>query len=232
MALARSVPATVLASALGLDDAAATEAASLAGVVAAALAPRPDTDPGRSDADGDDAARALAALLTPVARGSGSRTDAVAAAMATLVQAGDATAGLIGNALVAWARLPAGPVDPAPLVERVLRHDPPVHWTRRTGMAHTDLGGQHIEPGESLWLLLAPAGAAAGAGPDPEAGNPATTFGSGPHRCPGRHLAIALARGVLAAVADRQLRPVVADPPGYEPRPNIRIPTAVALRPA
>jgi cytochrome P450 len=219
MALARHAPVAAVAEELGLDPARAQEAASLTRTLTAALSPRlaAPSAPG----DPDVAAGALGDLLEDVA---GPEAEAVAGAMGILVQAQDATAGLVGNALVAWARLARGPGDrgwpeAAALVDDTIRRDPPVHWTRRTASAPTELAGRAVEAGEQVWLLLA---RAAATGPPP-------TFGSGPHACPGRPIAVALARGVLAAVADRGLAPSLPAPPGYEARPNLRIPLAIPL---
>ena len=212
MALASTVPATVMAEALGLDPATAVRAAGHARALAAALAPRlGPPDPAVAGA-GDAAARALAAWFGP-------GEEAAAAAMAVLFQTQDATAGLAGNALVAWARDPAAGPDAEARVAAALRHDPPTHWTRRTATGAVTLAGEPVAAGATVWLLLAGGGDAL------------TNFGSGPHACPAGRLAPALAAGVVAGIADRGLVPDLAGPPAYEPRPNLRIPATVPLRP-
>jgi hypothetical protein len=91
--------------------------------VAAAYQPGP-TDPHTAD---DSVAR-LAELLP------GGPDEQVAARIGLLIQAYDATAGLIGNAVVAGIR--AGrPVPPAELVAQALRTDPLLARCRWTGAA-------------------------------------------------------------------------------------------------
>ena len=51
-----------------------------------------------------------------------------------------------------------------------------------------------------------------------------TPFGAGSHECPGREHALALAKGVLAPVSARSLRPMDPVHVVYEDRPNVRLP--------
>ncbi len=54
-------------------------------------------------------------------------------------------------------------------------------------------------------------------------------FGAGPHACPGREHALALAGAVVETV--RELADVVEDAPAYERSPNLRVPARVLVRP-
>ena len=138
--------------------------------------------------------------------------DWVAAnALGFLSQTLEATAGLVGNALVAAGRWHArfdGPVDA--LVGHVLRHDPPVHNTRRFVAEPGTVAGVAVAPGDVILVVLAAA---------------AMPFGAGGHACPGDALAAALAAGTLEALRDRGLDPSsLAQPARYRPSPNVRIP--------
>lgn len=180
--IARRVPASVLAEVLRAADTSKTAAA--AAIVAAAYQPG-SKEPGSQAELAADAAVAqlvlqFGTLLPPQA------DDQLAARIGVLVQAQDATAVLIGTALL--AEYEAGqltPVEPdvAGLVQQTLRADPPAPWTRRISPA-----------GELTWLSLACAA-------DDPAGHLA--FGHGPRYCPGAAHAEALAAGVLQPLLER-----------------------------
>ncbi|MCW8176337.1 cytochrome P450 [Verminephrobacter aporrectodeae] len=95
--------------------------------------------------------------------GGGTMREAVIAnAIGFMTQAFEATAGLIGNA---WLALAAGADAPdtrdaqatAAFLREVLRHDPPIHNTRRFAAEDFELDGSTVRAGESLLLLLAAA---------------------------------------------------------------------------
>jgi cytochrome P450 len=54
-------------------------------------------------------------------------------------------------------------------------------------------------------------------------------FGAGPHACPGREHALAIARAVVETV--RELAETVEDAPACERSPNLRVPSRVLVRP-
>lgn len=139
-----------------------------------ALSPRPTSPADPAAADGS-----VARLTELLPGGPG---EEVAARIGLLIQAYDATAGLIGNAVAAGMQA-AGPVTAAALVRQTLRRDPPVLVTRRVSPA-----------GEAIALDLAAAG-------DDPAGH--LEFGSGRRACPGAAHACALAEGAVAAVLER-----------------------------
>lgn len=116
----------------------------------------------------------------------GTPDDATAAGIGLLVQACAATAGLVDNAARAMARAAGDrPVDA--IVAETLLRDPPVRTTRRLAAA----------TGTVVEIDLAASG---------------LPFGSGPHRCPGREHATAIATGILAAVRHRRARDQVSSP--------------------
>ncbi|GAB3935871.1 hypothetical protein GCM10027614_11460 [Micromonospora vulcania] len=141
--LARPVPLRVLAGRLGFADpvAAGTVVRVVAGVP-------PGVDPGlvrRAD-------RAVAALLALAPPGP---PEVRANLIGLLVQACDATAGLIGAA--AHRLLPPGGEPPGraatvDLLAEVLRLDPPVRATRRVTTTGVRLGGRDLPPGSPVLL--------------------------------------------------------------------------------
>ncbi|WP_074310311.1 cytochrome P450 [Micromonospora cremea] len=165
--LARPVPLRVLAGRLGLTDPAAAGTA----VAAVAAAYHPGVDP--SLVRRADRAVSMLLALSPPAT-----PEVRANLIGLLVQACDATAGLIGAAAHHLLPLPAdreaadppagkGPADPpareqtgglpagqatADLLAEVLRLDPPVRATRRVTVAAVRLGGQDLPPGSPVLL--------------------------------------------------------------------------------
>lgn len=190
----RYVPVRVLATRLAVppDELDATVAAVR--TVAAAYQPGGTVVPGA-----DEAVAHLVELLGPAA------DEETAARVGVLVQACEATAGLIAAALRAAPSAPtAHPVE-AVLAE-TLRHDPPVRGTRRVCRADVDLGPTVLTTGTVVALDLAAANRDPAVFADPDvfdAGRPDRarhlTLGAGPHRCPGRDPALALAAGVVTA---------------------------------
>lgn len=194
--LARRVPLEVLAVRLGLAD----PAAAVPAVTAVAAAYHPGAEPvvvSRAD-------RAVAALL---AMSPPAPAEAAANRIGLLVQAADATAGLIGAAVRHGLAAPA-PLDTADLLAEVLRLDPPVRATRRVATAALRLGSPEIGPDDALLLRFDAANRDPAAHPDPDRFRPgrpvgALTFGAGPRGCPGDRHALALAAGVVDVLRDR-----------------------------
>lgn len=224
MPLAQAVPVSVLAGALGVPDVHRPQVAALTGALCDALAPSLGAPPATSS--GDEAANALIDLLTAT---SAWNHEQVIAAAGLLFQARDATAALIGGALLTdrAAHTPEAddgrsPHDPAAAVERALRQAAPVQCTRRTTSSDVLLAGVLVPAGEPVWVVLAAA----------ERGAPAQpmTFGAGGHACPGAAHAVALARGMLTGLDRAGCRPVAGQDVQYEPRPNLRMPVAVLVR--
>jgi cytochrome P450 len=123
-----------------------------------------------------------------------------------LVQSCDATAGLIGNTLLA----------DGPTVEEVLRLDSPVQNTRRYVAEDGVVAGVPMRRGDAIVVVLAAANR------DPRANGQIFTFGIGPHACPGQHVAVAIAE---AGVRELRRRGVtIPRPVRYRESLNVRIP--------
>ncbi|WP_043420029.1 cytochrome P450 [Cupriavidus basilensis] len=145
-------------------------------------------------------------------------------AIGLLIQACEATAGLVGNMLLCLGRdtrrereLPALDCVAA----RVLREDPPVQNTRRFLAAGARLCGADLRAGDAVLVVLAAASLE-----QRVAAMPAHwTFGRGHHACPGDALASAVAQGVVAALLARGADPAaLARAFRYRPSVNVRIP--------
>ncbi|SCG68074.1 Cytochrome P450 [Micromonospora inositola] len=220
--LARRVPLVVLADRLGLAD----PAAAVPAVVAAAAAYHPGATPA-AVARADRAVGILLALSPPAA------PEVTANRLGLLVQACDATAGLIGAA--ARHVLPAPESVPTgDLLAEVLRFDPPVRATRRVAAAALRLGGREIAAGAALVLRFDAANRDPDVFAEPDRfapGRPgrALTFGAGPRGCPGERHALALATGVVDVLrrrchrTDTEIR--------HDPHPTLRVPTRLEVSP-
>ncbi|MEU1807676.1 cytochrome P450 [Micromonospora aurantiaca (nom. illeg.)] len=187
---ARRVPLLVLAERLGPADPAA--AATEVSAVAAAYHPGADAAATRR---ADRAVAALLALSPPAP------AEVTANRLGLLVQAADATAGLIDAAVRHGRAVPDG-LATATLLAEVLRLDPPVRATRRVATCALNLGGQGVRAGDRLVLRFDAANRdpAVIADPDRFRADPAgmaLTFGAGPRGCPGERHALALATGVV-----------------------------------
>lgn len=171
--------------------------------------------------DAPDASPALRELRLDGAR-AGLDPALLAANLAGLLfQSCEAGAGLLGNALVLAGRRGVAPgltqEQAQMLVDTALRDDPPIHNTRRFLAEAIDIGGQRIEAGATVLLVLAGAATA-----QPQAHWP---FGALAHACPGRDLA----RGHAADALVHLLRAgadatALAARFRYRPLPNARIP--------
>jgi cytochrome P450 len=183
--IARVVPVDVLGAALGIP----ALPAGLVAVIAKAYQPG-------SGAEGpaDEAVAHLVELL------GGVPDESTAARIALLVQALDATAGLIGRAAQAMLRSDADR-SVETIIEETLRQAPPVRATRR------------VAPGTATVVLI---DLAAGGLP----------FGAGPHQCPGRDHATAIAAGILESVRGCRLVGGTAE---HEPPAVPRVPAELMV---
>lgn len=180
----------------------------------------------------------LAVLAREVHRvGCNEAKMVVANGIGFLFQAYDATAGLIGNTLLALASHPdvqaqlvaASTLLPGVIAE-VLRYDPPVQNTRRFLARDGVIAGQEMREGEAILVILAAASRDSSANPDPDRfdifrEDPRVfTFGAGVHACPGESFATIIAQAAIARLLalgvdpERLVRPVV-----YRPSLNVRI---------
>jgi cytochrome P450 len=219
MPAARLLPAEALALGLGLAPAAAQRAAALTGALCDAVTPSLRPRAGTEGA-GDAAAVDLAVLL---AGGLGNDDeDTVTAAISILFQARDATAALIGTALLAGSRgqRADGEASVPQWIEDVLRHEAPVQCTRRAAVTDATIGDAVVPAGAPVWIFLA----TAERGTDRPA-----TFGSGPHGCPGAAHATAIARQVVTVLEADGWRPAAGQRIELEPRPNVRVPARILV---
>jgi cytochrome P450 len=175
--VAHRVPVGVLASALGVGDAALDTAVDSLIDVAAAYHPGTGSEP---------VADAAVATLICILPGP---PETVANRICLLVQACAATAGLVERALE--AAITAGRRDVDAVLTETVRADPPVRATRRCCPVDLTVGGINLPAGAMLLVDLAAAG---------------LPFGAGSRPCPGQDHAIALAAGVVAALLERTPR--------------------------
>lgn len=132
-----------------------------------------------------------------------------------LSQTCDATAGLLGNSLIALLREP--PLRTAArtrdglqaIVEETARHDPSVQNTRRFVATPVTIAGTPLAAGDTVLVLLASANRDPAFNPDPDsfilvrAKRRMLGFGHGTHACPGQALACTLAAAGLEALLQR-----------------------------
>jgi len=155
----------------------------------------------------------------------------VANAVGLMIQACEATAGLIGNTLVHLGRTGqhAGPDSRADTlvdhVDHVARLDPPVQNTRRFMVADTMVCGHPVRAGDAVLVLLAAAAHDDGQDVAAAAAARPWTFGAGRHGCPGDALARLLAACTVQALLSRGIQPArLVDRVRYRPSVNARIP--------
>jgi cytochrome P450 len=152
--------------------------------------------------DGAPAEGSLLALVVAEAQALG--WDDAHGLLANLVgllsQTYEATAGAIGNSVVALVRQPeeerCEPADAATLVQAVALRDPPIQNTRRFVARACEVDGVALEAGQAILLVLAAASR------DPQGDCYPFGFGYGPHACPGHKLACAIAAGALEIVIE------------------------------
>ena len=241
MDFAFRLPAYALSGLLGFPASARPEIAAHAGLLVRGLAPGatgPDIERGGA------AAAALVAAVRALPRYRSAGEDTVANAVGFFSQSYEATAGLIGNTLVALARHPGvrerisaeptalvSPAVLASIVSEVARHDPPVQNTRRWVAAGGVVAGQPMAEGDAVLVVLAAANRDPAANVDPERFDPdrrerrVFTFGTGAHACPGERIAVAIATAGVAALLAAGVSPEsVAAAPAYRSSANTRVP--------
>ncbi|WP_027613226.1 cytochrome P450 [Pseudomonas sp. URIL14HWK12:I6] len=149
----------------------------------------------------------------------------------------EATAGLIGNALIALQRQPElrdASVDA--LLAEVQRFDPPVQNTRRFVAQTCEIDGVRLEAGEVILVLLASANRDPLLNAEPERfllerpDRRSFSFGSGRHQCPGQTLALSIAAATVRKILDQgmNLQQLTWH---YRPSLNGRIPLFSAAQP-
>jgi cytochrome P450 len=122
-----------------------------------------------------------------------------------LSQSYEATAGLLGNCLIALQQHGAADILSLPaFVEEVARYDSPVQNTRRFMVQDLEIHGQLLRKGDAILLLLAAGNrdnAFNAKGDDfvqGRADRRSLSFGHGRHSCPGQALALKITTAILS----------------------------------
>lgn len=253
------VPVMAVADLLGFDEAELPQVARWMADFVACLSPL--STPGQLAAAGD-AASALLARFSELVKGAAAQPGSALArlqqeaaqagwhdarallcnAVGLLSQTYEATAGLIGNSIVALATQPglldAMEREAGQLLQMVLevsRYDPSIHNTRRFVAEATEVAGIPLQAGDVVLLLLAAAGRdpACNARPGefllerPDREVPG--FGHGAHQCPGQALACVIAAAaVRALLVSGRLKDAASFSWTYRPSMNARIPVFTA----
>jgi len=140
----------------------------------------------------------ISALIAAEEAGDRLSTDEMITTCILLLNAGhEATVHTLGNGVKLCLETGERPTaDPAPLIEEILRYDPPLHMFTRTAYEDITLFGHDFKRGDQVGLLLASANRDAAAYPDPDRFDPTrptkpanTAFGAGLHFCIGAPLA-------------------------------------------
>ncbi|MFE3325801.1 cytochrome P450 [Streptomyces sp. NPDC059176] len=183
-------------------------------------------------------------MLSELARGQGAdgtmTTMEVLSTAALLLIAGhETTVNLITNGMLTLLRHPNvlerlrdRPELAVPIVEELLRYEPPVQlMPNRTTLADIDIGGVTIPKGASLWLVVAAGNRDPQRFADPDTFDPDRKdiqhlgFGSGIHSCFGAPLARLEAQVALSELARRLVNPrLLEDPPEYRQNAVLRGP--------
>ncbi len=191
----------------------------------------------RRRAPGDDLLSAMVTDRGP--EGRMSPVELITTAVLLLIAGHETTVNLITNGMLTLLRHPDvlkrlrdEPGLAAPLVEELLRYEPPVQLLpQRTALADIDIAGTVIPRGAPIWLILASGSRDPRRFADPDRFDPDRRdnqhlgFGSGIHYCFGAPLARLEAQIALAELARRLggLR-LVDDPPVYRRNPVLRGP--------
>ncbi|UUZ68423.1 cytochrome P450 [Polaromonas sp. P2-4] len=192
-----------------------------------------------AQADEKDANSALARVQFEAGQVGWHNADALLANLVGLLsQTYEATAGLIGNSIVALATQPGlletvtrQPGQLLPMVQEVSRHDPSIHNTRRFVAQATQIAGVPLQAGDAALLVLAAASRDPVCNPRPgdflleRHGRDIPGFGQGAHQCQGQMLAHTIAAAALKTLLGSGC--LQQTPPQrwhYRPSVNARIP--------
>jgi cytochrome P450 len=166
------------------------------------------------------------------------KTAVVANLVGLLSQTYEATAGLIGNSIVALASHPRlldevrSRVDGwQRLVHETSRYESPVQNTRRFVIESTTIGGIDLRPGAAILLVLAAANRDPSANSEParflldRANRCVFTFSRGRHACPGEAIARSIAVSAMYLLDRRLDGPALAQLAWkWKPSTNGRLP--------
>jgi cytochrome P450 len=155
-----------------------------------------------------------------------------------LIAGHETTVNLITNGMLTLLRHPTilerlrhDPEFAVPVVEELLRFEPPVQFRIRTTLTDLPIAGETIPKGATVVLLLAAGSRDPARFTDPGRFDPDRQdnehlgFGGGDHYCVGAPLARLEAVTALAMLAQRLVGPrLVTDPPPYRPAATLRGP--------
>lgn len=220
-------PASSMAQMLGIAVEWADALTPLLRALAKGFAPAADDAAAQA---AHEAARALQALIAAAPPSSLLRaiqsegwddTETLQPNLAGLIwQSFEATAALLGNGLVALAadaelarRMRERDADWAALLRQVCRSDAPIQQTRRFAPQAMEVAGTELPAGACIIVVLTGPGT--------------STFGHGPHACPGQDLALLIARSALQQALHSGVAWPAVDDLRYEPAANLRAPIFV-----
>ncbi|MGW2558740.1 cytochrome P450 [Streptomyces sp. NPDC001514] len=185
----------------------------------------------------DDMLSELATLHGP--DGSMSTMELLSTSALLLIAGHETTVNLITNGMLTLLRNPdvlqrlrENPKLAVPVVEELLRFEPPVQLVpNRTTLTDIDVDGVTIPKGASLWLVVAAGNRDPKRFENPDRFDPDRTdiqhlgFGSGVHSCFGAPLARLEAQLALSELARRLVNPrLLEDPPEYRQNAVLRGP--------
>ena len=181
-------------------------------------------------ADPDNHSRLLAGIRQRFT--GGAPQTLIANLIGLFSQTFEATAGLIGNAVLALIEHPSLRSESTPvedLLAEVQRFDPPVQNTRRFVAAPCEFDGVRFNAADVILVLLASANRDPQLNDNPDAfllhrpNRHSFTFGTGRHQCPGQRLALSIAGATLKQFL--AMRPALEHlKREYRPSANGRIP--------
>ncbi|WP_406480206.1 cytochrome P450 [Streptomyces sp. NBC_01615] len=253
-------PVSVICRLLGVPREDESRFHSWADIIAASLDPDPGADPEerakvshsartelgmylaglieeRRKTPGDDMLSELATAQGP--DGAMTTMEVLSTAALLLIAGHETTVNLITNGMLTLLRNPdvlgrlrEDPKLAVPIVEELLRFEPPVQLVpQRTTLADIEVRGVTIPKGASLWLVLAAGNRDPDRFKDPERFDPDREniehlgFGSGIHGCFGAPLARLEAQLALSELARRLENPqLLEDPPPYRQNAVLRGP--------
>ena len=257
MQFAFHLPVYVVASLLGVPEERLDQTAHWVGDFVRGLAPTSTSaqiEQGHQAADqlrrimpvllADPHESRLASLNRESAHIDTSNQEAIAAnAIGLMMQSYEATAGLIGTALITLARHATiyehvinYPGLLRPLLHEVLRYDSPVQNTRRFVVQDGRIAGHEMKAGDTILVVLAAANRDPSANHSPHQfdlwheNRCLFTFGRGVHACPGEMMAVTIAQAALETILTSSLEiEIWAGETAYRPSANTRIPSLDAV---
>ncbi|MFB7991682.1 cytochrome P450 [Streptomyces sp. NPDC056002] len=253
-------PVTVICRLLGIPREDEARFHSWADTIAASLDPDPDGDPTERGKTSRDARMQLGMYLAGLIEerrknpgndmlselatakgedGSMTTMELLSTAALLLIAGHETTVNLVTNGMLTLLRNPdvlerlrADPRLAVPIVEELLRFEPPVQLVpQRTTLADIEVRGVTIPKGASLWLVLASGNRDPQRFEDPDRFDPDRRdiqhlgLGSGIHSCFGAPLARLEAQFALSELARRLENPrLLEDPPPYRQNAVLRGP--------